>query len=108
MFGNPIPYHFVAQAENLPTLTIVTNNLSWHAVRTSTLDVYPDGAAAKANTMALTELKPSPDFEKAIEICGGYGEKVEDPAEVPHALRRGFAKVRSGTPALLNVITHGR
>ena len=108
MFGNPIPYHFVGQAEKLPTLTIVTNNLSWHAVRVSTLDVYPDGSAAKANTMPLTELTPSPQFEKAIEICGGYGEKLENPAEVPAALGRAFDKVRSGTPAMLNVITHGR
>ena len=27
--------------------------------------------------MALTELKPSPDYEKVIETCGGNGEKVE-------------------------------
>ena len=58
MFGNPLPYHYVARAENLPTLTIIANNQTWHAVRQATLDVYPDGAAAKANVMPLTELKP--------------------------------------------------
>ena len=42
MFGNPIPYHYVARAENLPTLTVIANNQSWLAVRQSTLDVYPD------------------------------------------------------------------
>jgi len=108
MFGNPLPYHYVARAENLPTLTIVCNNHSWHAVRRATLDVYPEGAAAKANTMALTDLKPSPDFEKTIETCGGYGEKVENPGDLPAALKRAFDKVRSGTPAMLNVHTHGR
>lgn len=108
MFGNPLPCHYVAQAENLLTLTIVANNQSWHAVRRATLDLYPDGEAAKANLMPLTDLKPSPAYEKTIEICGGYGEKVEDPAELPAALRRAFEKLRSGTPALLNVITAGR
>ncbi|HEX9461582.1 MAG TPA: thiamine pyrophosphate-requiring protein [Alphaproteobacteria bacterium] len=108
MFGNPLPYHYVARAENLPTLTIVCNNHSWHAVRRSTLDVYPEGAAAKANSMVLTDLKPSPDFEKTIDTCGGYGEKVENPGDLPAALKRAFDKVRSGTPALLNVHTHGR
>lgn len=108
MFGNPLPYHYVAHAENLPTLTIVANNHSWHAVRRATLDVYPDGAAAKANSMVLTDLKPSPSFEKTIDTVGGYGEKVETPGELPAALKRAFAKVRSGTPALLNVHTHGR
>jgi len=41
MFGNPLPFHYVGRAENLATLTIISNNQSWHAVRASTLDVFP-------------------------------------------------------------------
>jgi acetolactate synthase-1/2/3 large subunit len=108
MFGNPLPYHFVARAEKLPTLTVVANNQSWLAVRQSTLDVFPDGHAAKANVMALTELKPAPDYEKVIETCGGRGEKVEAPGELLPALRRGLDAVRSGMPTTLNVLTQAR
>jgi acetolactate synthase-1/2/3 large subunit len=108
MFGNPLPFHYVARAESLPTLTIISNNQSWHAVRASTLDVFPDGYAAKANSMPLTELKPTPDYEKVITTCGGIGEKVERPDDLLAALKRCFEAVRSGTPALLNVITQGR
>lgn len=108
MFGNPLPYHFVGQAEKLPTLTIVANNHSWHAVRNATLQVYPDGAAAAANVMPLTQLTPEPRYEKAIEICGGYGERVERPEDLQAALRRGLDAVRAGTPALINVLTQGR
>jgi acetolactate synthase-1/2/3 large subunit len=108
MFGNPLPYHYVGRAESLPTLTIVHNNMMWGAVRQSTLDVYPDGVAAKANIMPLTELRPSPDFEKVIETCGGRGEKVEGPAAVLPALERSLDAVRSGTPAMLNVMTQQR
>jgi acetolactate synthase-1/2/3 large subunit len=108
MFGNPVPAHFVARAENLPTLTIVMNNQSWHAVRTSTLDVYPHGEASKANVMPLVELRPSPAFEQVIQSCGGHGERVEKPEDLMPALKRAFDAVRSGTPALLNVITQGR
>ena len=109
MFGNPLPFHYVAQAEGLPTLTIVTNNHSWHAVRRATLDVYPDGDAAKANIMPLTELKPSPSFEKIIEAAGGgHAAKVENPADLPKAIENALAAVRSGTPAILNVLTGGR
>jgi acetolactate synthase I/II/III large subunit len=108
MFGNPLPYHYVGRAENLPTLTIIANNHSWHAVRQATLDVYPDGTAAKANVMPLTELKPAPDYEKVIETCGGYGEKVEAPGDLLPALKRSLDAVRSGTPALVNVSTQGR
>jgi acetolactate synthase-1/2/3 large subunit len=108
MFGNPIPYHFVAQAENLPTLTVVANNQTWLAVRQSTLDVFPDGHAAKANIMPLTELKPSPDYEKVVEMCGGKGEKVEGSQNLLPALRRGMETVRAGTPMTLNVMTQAR
>jgi acetolactate synthase I/II/III large subunit len=108
MFGNPLPYHFVSRAEKLPTLTIVANNHAWHAVRNATLSVYPGGDAAKTNVMPLTTLDPSPAFEKMIDVCGGYGECVERPEDLPAALARGLAAVRSGTPALLNVHTRGR
>src|SRR5260370_39315942 len=97
MFGNPVPCHCVARAEKLPTLTVVANNQSWLAVRQSTLDVFPDGHAAKANVMALTELKPSPEYEKVIETCGGRGEKVEGPGDPVPALRGGHQAVQSGT-----------
>ncbi len=108
MFGNPTPYHFVQRSENLPILTIVANNHSWLAVKQSTLAVYPDGAASKANNMPIQDLNPSPAFEKVQESCGGYGESVEDPAKLPAALKRALEKVRAGIPALLNVHTQGR
>ena len=105
MFGNPLPFHYVGRAESLATLTIICNNQTWFAVKRATLDVYPEGRAAKANVMPLTELKPSPDYEKVIETCGGHGEKVEKPFDLMPALKRGLAAVRAGTPALLNVVT---
>jgi len=105
MFGNPLPFHYVGRSEDLATLTIISNNQTWFAVKRATLDVYPDGRAAKANVMPLTELKPSPDYEKVIETCGGHGEKVEKPSDLKKALERGLAAVRAGTPALLNVVT---
>jgi acetolactate synthase-1/2/3 large subunit len=105
MFGNPLPFHYVGRAESLATLTIIANNQTWFAVKNATLDVYPDGRAAKANVMPLTELKPSPDYHKVIETCGGHGEKVEKPSDLKKALERGLAAVRAGTPALLNVVT---
>jgi acetolactate synthase-1/2/3 large subunit len=87
---------------------VVANNQQWLAVRQSTLDVFPDGHAAKANVMALTELKPSPDYEKVVETCGGRGEKVEGPKQLVPALERGLEAVRAGTPVTLNVQTQAR
>lgn len=105
MFGVPTSAHFVARAQNLPTLSIVSNNAQWLAVRGATLQVYPDGHAARANVMPITDLSPSPDFEKIIEATGGMGQKVEDPDKLIPALERALQHVEDGTPALLNVIT---
>jgi acetolactate synthase-1/2/3 large subunit len=107
-FGNPLAYHYVGRAEKLPTLTIVANNQAWGAVRQATRDVYPDGHAAKANTMPLVELNPAPDFEMVAQSCGAHGEKVTAPDQLMPALRRAFDAVRSGTPALLNVAMQNR
>lgn len=105
MFGNPVPAHFVSRAEKLPTLTVVLNNHRWHAVHRSTLGMYPEGLASREKVMPLVELGPSPDFEHIIKSCDGYGERVDDPADLVNALERGLAAVSNGTSALLNVIT---
>ena len=103
--GNPVPFHYVQRAQNLPILTIVANNHQWLAVKQSTLAVYPDGAASKVNVMPVQDLDPSPAFERVAECCQGWAEAVDDPALLPGALARALEKVRSGIPALLNVHT---
>lgn len=47
-------------------------------------------------------------FDKLAEALGGYGEYVETPAEIRPALERAMAAVKSGKPALVNVVTDWR
>ena len=60
MFGNPLPYHLSAAPRACRRSTIITNNSMWGAVRQSTLDVYPEGKAAKANTCRSRSCAPPP------------------------------------------------
>ena len=70
--------------------------------------MYPEGHGVQADPMPLTDLTPSPDFEKVVEASGGYGEKVEDPAALPGALERAMHAVQvEGRQAVLNVICRG-
>jgi acetolactate synthase-1/2/3 large subunit len=106
MFGNPTPYHFVSQAEKLPILTVINNNRRWGAVHRATLSLYPQGHAAREEEPPFATLEPAPHYEKLVEASGGYGEKVEDPAELPKALERAMHAVKvEKRQALLNVIT---
>jgi acetolactate synthase-1/2/3 large subunit len=108
MFGNPTPYHFVAQAANLPVLTIICNNRRWHAVDASTRIVYPDGAAAHSQQMPLVELEPSPEFTLVAQASGAFTRKVEEPGDLPGALNAALEAVAAGRQALLDVrVEHG-
>jgi hypothetical protein len=68
------------------------------------LAVHPSGMAKARGRFPLSELKPSPRFEEMARTVDGYGERVESPAELPAALKRGLAAVREGRPAILNVL----
>jgi acetolactate synthase-1/2/3 large subunit len=105
IFGCPTAAHFVASAQKLPVHFIVYNNQCWRAVKDSVLSVHPDGNARKLHNFPLSELSPSPDYDKIITAFGGYGERVEDPAEMVPALKRALNVVRKEKrQALLNVI----
>ncbi|WP_119422473.1 thiamine pyrophosphate-requiring protein [Desertibaculum subflavum] len=103
-FANPISCHQVAEAQNLPVLTIVFNNGIWNAVRRSTLAIYGDGHAARANRMPVTSLAPSPDYAKIVEASRGFGQRVERGEDLPKALDRAIDVIRNEKrQALLDV-----
>ncbi len=103
-FGQPTSCHFVARAQNLPILTVIFNNRGWEAVKGATLGLHPEGWARSTGHFPLSDLTPSPRFEEIVRAFDGYGERVEEPAEVAPALKRGLAAVREGRQALLNIL----
>ena len=107
IFANPVAVHHAAQMHKLPALFVVINNAMWGAVRRATLGMYPQGEAAKSNKPPFIDLDDLPAFETICAASGGYGERVEDPAALPGALKRALEAVDRGQQALLNVISRG-
>jgi acetolactate synthase-1/2/3 large subunit len=105
MFGNPTPAFVVSRALNIPILIVVSNNGMWYAVQQTTLDIYPDGAAAAEAELPLTRFGAGPDYAALAEACGAWGETVRDPTMLEDALKRGLEQTRNGRSALVNVIT---
>jgi acetolactate synthase-1/2/3 large subunit len=104
MFGNPTAAHFVSEAMQLPALFMVFNNARWAAVHRSTLAMYPKGVAAGMKQPPFATLEPSPRFEKVIEASGGYGVRVDTPANLMPALQRALKVVKEEKrQALVNV-----
>lgn len=88
MFANPTACHQVAEALELPVITLVLNNEEWGAVRHSAAGLYKGGRSTKSNDVPLTSLRPSPDFTKTAEASRAYTETVTDGEMLPAALKR--------------------
>lgn len=109
IFGSATASHMIAQAQGLPTLTIVWNNGIWNAVQSATRGLAPDGWAVKTDNFPVTTLHQPMNYEMICQAAGGYGERVEDPADVPAAIDRALKVVKQEKrQALLNVVGAAR
>jgi acetolactate synthase-1/2/3 large subunit len=101
---NPVTQSFgVAGEANLPFLTVVFNNGNYEAMRRNHLHYYPDGDAASSGIYHGVHI-PGPDYRKLVDPFGGYGVRVEDPAELKPALQNALAAVQQGKIALVDVV----
>jgi acetolactate synthase I/II/III large subunit len=109
MFGNPTAGHYVLSALQLPVLFIIFNNGMWEEVEGSALRVFPKGQASRANQVPVAQLGPNPNYEYLMQVYGGYGERVDQPDQLPGALQRALHAVRvEKRQALLNLIVGRR
>ncbi|MEM1161537.1 MAG: thiamine pyrophosphate-dependent enzyme, partial [Pseudomonadota bacterium] len=104
MFANPTACHQVAEALELPVITLVLNNEEWGAVRHSVEGLYKGGRASRSNDVPLTSLRPSPDFAMTAEASRAHAETVTDGAELPAALERAIeVATKEKRQVLLNI-----
>jgi acetolactate synthase-1/2/3 large subunit len=104
IFSVPSACHLASAAHGLPTLTIIANNGGWGAVRRAVESVHPEGWAMRAAEMPFVRFGVRPAYEMFVQACGGHGEAVSDPKELPAALERALRAVRDERrQAVLNV-----
>ncbi len=100
---NPVTQSFgVAGEANLPFLTVIFNNGNYEAMRRNHLHYYPDGDASRSDVWHGVHI-PGPDYPKLVDPFGGYGVRVEDPADLVPALKKGLEAVNEGRIALVDV-----
>ncbi|MBI4524355.1 MAG: thiamine pyrophosphate-requiring protein [Deltaproteobacteria bacterium] len=105
IFSAPTACHFTAQKYRIPFLTVVYNNQAWNASINAARGLYPEGVAQKTRNFPGCDLTPSPQFELTAQACGAYAARVEEPEELPEALKRALKVVNEEQrQALLNVI----
>ncbi len=78
----------------LPVVGVVGNDGGWGQIRRPQIRMFG------ADRAIATALAASARYDKVVEALGGWGERVEQPAEIVPALERARA---SGRPALVDV-----
>lgn len=101
LFSNPTVCHQVAEALRLPILIIVLNNNEWGAVKSSVLNMFPDGYASRMNKVPLTSLEPSPDFCKVASASNAWARRVIKFSELREVLMEGIKITRTENRAAL-------
>jgi acetolactate synthase-1/2/3 large subunit len=84
-----------AARERIPILSILLNNFCM-AIE---LKVMP------VSTERFRSTDISGDYAAFARALGGYGERIEQPADIVPAIKRGIAATEQGQPALLEFIT---
>ena len=102
-FGVPAAALWAAQQERAPYLAVVLVNGRYSTGTRAADALYPDGYTVQAGYPGGV-FEPPPDFAAEARAAGAFGERVEDPAEVGPALRRGLEATRAGTPAVVAVV----
>lgn len=84
-----------AVRNNIPTLTLVSNNFEM-AVETARMTVSHDRYQTR---------KTGGNYSEMARAMGGYSERIENPNEVASALGRGVRATQEGKTALIEFIT---
>jgi acetolactate synthase-1/2/3 large subunit len=101
---NPIPQSLgVSRDANLPIMIVIFNNGEYRAMKANQLSYYPDGVGKKSDIFLGATIN-AVEYSQMVEPFGGYGQRVEDPAELDAALEAGLKAVKEGRTAIINVI----
>ena len=103
IYGCPTSSLWCAGVYDAPFLSIIYNNQIHNSPKRSLLNGIPNSYSERLDKWEAMELSPSVDFAMLAQSCHAYGEKVEDPNDVPAALERALGHVRDGQPAVLDV-----
>lgn len=108
IFSNPVACHQIAEARGISIVLIVMNNAEWGAVRASVEGLYPNGYAARSNSIPLTGLEPSPDFPGVARASRAWARKVSTADGFETALAEALTHTNQNKGLALIEVTIGR
>ena len=107
MYNPVVPAIVFADAHAMPLLILICNNTKYAAMQYYHDRFYPSGTAMAAQDYYGVNL-PDTKYENAAAIVGGYGKRVETPAELSDALDEAIKALAAGKTAIINMIMPGK
>ncbi|MDE3111751.1 MAG: thiamine pyrophosphate-requiring protein [Chloroflexota bacterium] len=104
LFGSPVPALAMAAANAAPFLAVVLDNSGYRASQRPVQQLFPAGASVRANAYPAVRFEMAPDHAALARSCHAFGERVEDPAELPAAIDRALRATRDGSAAVLDLV----
>ena len=101
---------WVAAKHRIPLLVVMYNNRAYyndweHQIRMA----KQRGTPLERAHIGMDLADPAPDFAAMAKSMGWYAEgPIDQPAEIPAALKRAIKRVKAGEPALVDTITQKR
>ena len=104
IFGCPVAALWAAEVNKAPFLCVIFNNQRYNAPSLVLKQhLSKDGYIEQSGNMRGIDIKPCPDYAAIARACQAYGQTVEEPGELPSALRSALEQVRNGKTAVLDV-----
>jgi len=106
MYNPVVPTLALSDEHGLPLLILVFNNSQYAVMKHFHKRFYPEGVAVADDDYYGVNIR-GPQYEESAAMIGGYGRRVEDPAELREAIETAYASVQAGKTAVLNIIMPG-
>ncbi len=103
VWGCPVAALWSSSAHRAPYLSVVFDNQSYGAIRTQVERMSESRLSDELGAFIGVDIAPPPDYALVAQACGGWGRRVDDPADVPVAIREGLKAVGGGKPAVLDM-----
>ena len=103
-YNPPLAALGFCQEYDMPMLIIIANNNRYRSMQMAVDNSYPNGWAKRTDTYFGAQISPSVNYAGMAALVDGYGETVEDVAEIRPAIARAFQALKAGKPVILDII----
>jgi thiamine pyrophosphate-dependent acetolactate synthase large subunit-like protein len=101
---------WTAAHHRIPLLTIMNNNRAYHQEHMDIVEMSARANRSPENAgIGTTITDPNIDYANMARTYGMFGiGPITDPKDVGPSIKRALEVVKSGQPALIDTVTHGR